>query len=283
MPRTGPTPPLISRPASGPARSEGLSSAPRADPWPRRGRWRAVRSTTGCRGAEARRDAPWPAAVRASWRYLGLPLEPRSPSRTSSASSVVPHGGDPGGARAPARPRAGSPTTGFQRRPKRLLEPREQVPARARACVRPADPPRSGRGSCRTTRQDHARPAARSRIDASRGRSGRRRTDARRVLSRSPLLCSCACYQHHRYLRTAHVARWHGSPMAVCQSDHPRRYGRTASGPPSCEPRGGSSPAVPDGRVARACAKLTSSPPSSSHSLSFTVCKASQNERVGTS
>ena len=86
----------------------------------------------------------------------------------------------PGAGRSRARPSAAAAARAAQPAP-------ERPPRPARACGRPADGPRNGLGSCRTTRSAPARPGGRAQSDAIHDRSGRRRSAVRRFLSRSGL------------------------------------------------------------------------------------------------
>ena len=171
---------LVSRPVRVPGRSERCSSALGADPWLRRPRSVATRSTSACQRAERRRCAPGPLAEQAPCRCSCLPHGRPSPWRTSQAAWAAPLVGDPGAGRARAPPGAAPPA--------RAVQPwRERVPTGAQAGVRPADRPRSGLGSCRTRRPAPARPRRRTQTDAIHDPSGRHGTAARRFLSRSGL------------------------------------------------------------------------------------------------
>ena len=178
---------LVSRPVRVPGRSERCSSALGADPWLRRARSVATRSTSACRRVERRRGAPCPLAEQAPCLCSCLPHERPSPWRTSQAARAAPLVGDPGAGRAGAA------------RAARAVQPgRARVPTGVQAGVRPADRPRSGLGSCRTRRPAPARPGRRTQTDAIHDPSGRHGTAARRCLSRSDLEYAKALSPHHR-------------------------------------------------------------------------------------
>jgi hypothetical protein len=138
------------------------------------------------------------------------PRRSRSCSRASTLSLLIPAAraaiavenepgslraallvGDPGAGRAHAPPGAAPAARAAQ-------SWRERVPTGARACVRPADRPRSGHGSCRTRRPAPARPGGRAQTAAIHARSGRRRTAVRRSLFRSGLRYATAFSLHDR-------------------------------------------------------------------------------------
>ena len=182
---------LVSRSVRVPGRSERCSSAPGADPWLRRARSVARRSTSACRRVERRRCAPGPVAEPAPCRCSCLPHGRPSPWRTSPAVWAAPLVGDPGAGRACALPGAGPAA--------RAVQPwRERVATGARTGVRPADRPRSGLGSCHTRRPAPARPGRRTQTHAIHDPCGRPRTAARRFLSQSGLRYATALSPHHR-------------------------------------------------------------------------------------
>jgi hypothetical protein len=187
MPRSG----LVSRPVRVPGRSERCSSALGADPWLRRARSVATRSTSACRRVERRRCAPGPRAGQAPCRCSCLPHGRPSPWRTSQAARAAPLVRDPGAGRGRAPPGT-APAA-------RAVQPwRERAPPRAQAGVQPADRPRSGLGSCRTKRPAPARPGRQPQTDAIHDPSGRHHTAARRLLSLSGLRYATALFPHHR-------------------------------------------------------------------------------------
>ena len=178
---------LVSRPVRVPGRSERCSSALGADPWLRRARSVATRSTSACQRVERRRCSRGPRAEQAPCRCSCLPHGRPSPWRTIQAARAARLGGDPGAGRAGAA------------RAARAVQPGpERVPTGAQAGVRPADRPRSGLGSCRTRRPAPARPGRRPQTDASHDPSGRHGTAARRFLSRSGLRDATALSPYHR-------------------------------------------------------------------------------------
>ncbi len=180
---------LVSRPVRVPGRSERCSSALGADPWLRRARSVATRSTSACQRVERRRCSPGPRAEQAPCRCSCLPHGRPSPWRTSQAAWAAPLVRDPGARRAGAA------------RAARAVQPgRERVLTGAPAGVRGADRPRSGLGSCRTRRRAPARLGRRLQTGASRDPSGRRGTAARRFLSRSDLRYATALSPYHRTL-----------------------------------------------------------------------------------
>ena len=103
---------LVSRPVRVPGRSERCSSALGADPWLRRARSVATRSTSACRRVERRRCAPGPRAEQAPCRCSCLRHGRPSPWRTSQAAWAAPLVGDPGAGRARAPPGAAPDGTG---------------------------------------------------------------------------------------------------------------------------------------------------------------------------
>ena len=108
---------------------------------------------------EAGRDVGHAAAIR----HPDHPLAPRPAVSTGAV-----------------RTRARSPAAAAARVAQQRLE---RVLTRARACVRPADRPRRGLGSCRTRRPAHAPLGGRAQTDAIRDRSGRRFSAVQRALS----------------------------------------------------------------------------------------------------
>ena len=178
---------LVSRPVRVPGRSERCSSALGADPWLRRARSVATRSTSACQRVERRRCSPGPRAEQAPCRCSCLPHGRPSPWRTSQAAWAARLVGDPCAGRAGAA------------RAARAVQPgRERVLTGALAGVRGADRRRSGLGSCRTRRPGPVRLGTRPQTDASHDPSGRRCTAARRCLSRSDLRYATALSPYHR-------------------------------------------------------------------------------------
>ena len=168
-------------------RSERCSCALGADPWLRRARSGATRSTSACQRVEGRHCARGPLGGQAPCRWSCLPHGRPSPWRTSQAAWAARLGGDPCAGRAGAA------------RAARAVQPgRERVPTGAQAGVRPADRHRSGRGSCRTRRPAPARSGRQPQTDASHDPNGRRCTAARRFPSRSDLRYATALSPYHR-------------------------------------------------------------------------------------
>ena len=165
MPRWRP----VSRPVRVPGRSERCSSALGADPWLRRPRSVATRSTSACQRVERRRCSPGPRAEQAPCRCSCLPHGRPSPWRTSQAACAARLVGDPcaGQARAPpgAAPaaRAVQPGgNGFQQ-VRRLASDRRIVPEAGSAAAAQDDRLPPGRAddlkpTRATTRVAHTAP-----------------------------------------------------------------------------------------------------------------------------